>query len=847
MESARYARVKELFSAAHALDEDGRRAFLARECGDPEVRAEVEDLLAHAAHAAPDFLAGMAEPARSAPPRLEIPGFQRLELLAEGGSGIVYRAEQESPRRTVALKLLRLDTLIAGQVARFRREAEILASLSHPGIAQVYNAGVIDSAGGPLPWIALEYVHGVTLGAHVARRRPGTRALLELFVAVCEALEHAHRRGIVHRDLKPSNVMVDEAGRPRVLDFGVARSLAEGAAEVHTRTGMLIGTLAYMAPEQTLGLRAAIDARTDVYALGVMLFELLSGRLPFAIDGLSEYEIVQVVREVEPERLRRLRPELPPDLETIVGKALEKDPARRYADAGALARDLENLLAERPVLARRPTVSYQLRKFVRRNRLLTGSALAVFLALAGGLFLALSGLSREHEARAATSAVVDVFARRIFDFAPQLGIGEEQRAPLQDVLAQIERQLTVDGGNRELHFARARALYELLQLDQAGQDNRAAQARAELARAELERLVSDAPADLDAPALLSQVYAKLGETARDLGDPAGRDAWFARALALDEARVHEHPGELELVEDLGWSLCRAADHANAEHEPEEAFRLARRRLADAEQLVRAEPDNWKYLYNLSNAQSYVARGLAERGKLDEALAEALECVRHARRLLELQPSRRDFVTWCAFACRCAGDVCELSADAERARAYAHDALDMATAAAFGDPRRADHLHLVRICGTDVAYLELDAGQPDLARASVRRMRDAAELGARLGAPQFPRELLSAATDLVEAHVEQRAASAPQSELARRGFERVMALAVDRRVGATDWPLVRGVLLEFADREPPPRTSELVREFCERVAAGDDPERTQWFARALAVDPASLVAGPAAER
>jgi len=738
----RFLRLKEIFRCALAAPRGDRPVLLARTCGaDAALRLEVEDLLSHAGSAAPGILDG--GPTSLAPERvsLEIPGFRILELIAAGGTGVVYRAEQAVPRRDVALKVLRLDSLAAGQVARFRREAEILGSLQHPGIAQVHGAGVLEGGSVALPWIAMELVQGVPIDRYVGERALEPRAVLGLFLEVCEAVEHAHLRGVVHRDLKPAHVLVDAAGRARVVDFGIARGGPVDESAPPTRTGALLGTLAYMAPEQARGERE-VDARADVYALGVVLFELLTRRLPIAVEGRELFAVLREVCEAEPERLSRARPDLPRDLDAVLAMALEKDPARRYADAGELGADLARVIALRPVRARHRGALDRLAKGVRRNPALALALVSVCLALALGLTIALLALALERRQRARTSETLDFLAELATGRARKLGLVERERADLERAAELIQRHVELDPGSRPVRNALARTLYDLGSLDQARNDLPAMRARMERARELLEDLVWEDPRDVVSETQLSRVYAKLGEAARDGGDLAGRDQWFARAHAILERLVREHPDDREQLEDLGWSLARLADAAARGGDLAQAERLARRRLEEAELIANAEPDNWKYVYNLSDAHHMLARI-----DVEHARAHALSALALARRLRAIEPDRRDFVSWTVETCRRAAEVLEQAGEGDPARACAREALMAAEELARADPQRPAHLGILAAAARELARLGACAGAPEDGERALAALRRVAEVLRAAGHAEPAATLSEAASGL----------------------------------------------------------------------------------------------------
>ena len=416
MESERWERIAQIFEQACELQPGQRSSFVAQACsGDDELYREVDSLLRQDL-SRNDVLERVAEHVERAWPQPSSIGRYRiLRPIGEGGMGAVYEAEQDHPRRIVALKVLKYALAAPEMARRFAMESEALGRLQHPGVARIYDAGVATTAFGPQPYLAMELIRGVSLLESANRQSLHTRQRLELMIRVCEGVEHAHQRGIIHRDLKPANILVDETGQPKILDFGVAR-LRDGDADVtwQTRAGDLVGTLAYMSPEQFLSDPALLDARSDVYSLGVILFELLAEKRPYE-PGRQPADAARIVREQKPERLGAIRREFRGDLETIAAKALEKDKGRRYGSAAELAEDIRRHLAHEPILAKPPNAIYRTRKFIRRHSVLVSAAAVVFVVLLGGIFASMheAVLARDERDRALRAEKV---AQAVNDF-----------------------------------------------------------------------------------------------------------------------------------------------------------------------------------------------------------------------------------------------------------------------------------------------------------------------------------------------------------------------------------------------------------------------------------------------
>lgn len=392
MNADRPQAVKQLFQEASELLGEERERFLAERCGtNATLRLEVERLLDSDKGVHSRFLEGAAQTQSEITMPVRIGRFRLLRRIGEGGMGSVYEAEQDHPRRRVALKIIRFAMASESVLRRFEFEVQVLGQLQHPGIAQIYEAGTHDDGGGPVPFFAMEYIQGLPLMDFVKHHHLTVRQRLGLMSEICDAVHHAHQKGVIHRDLKPGNVLVEETGglgrHPKILDFGVARAVHSDVQllTMHTEVGQLIGTLSYMSPEQVAGRPDELDVRSDVYALGVILYEMLAGRLPYDLRDHSIAEAGSVIREQEPSRLSSFDSALRGDVETIVAKALAKERDRRYQSAMELGDDIRRFLQDEPIVARPASRAYQIRKFAKRNKAIVGGVAAVFVTLILGI------------------------------------------------------------------------------------------------------------------------------------------------------------------------------------------------------------------------------------------------------------------------------------------------------------------------------------------------------------------------------------------------------------------------------------------------------------------------------
>jgi tetratricopeptide (TPR) repeat protein len=674
-----HERLKEILAEAAGKDTpEARATYLDAACeGDADLRRQVERLLA-AHDRAGDFLAHSVVPPE-VPPVSERPGsvigrYKLLEEIGEGGFGRVFMAEQTAPvHRKVALKIIKAGMDTREVIARFEAERQALALMDHPNIAHVLDAGATDTG---RPYIVMELVRGIPLTAYCDQQRLSTGERLRLFMQVCAAVQHAHQKGIIHRDLKPSNILItlrDGAAVPKVIDFGVAKALGQQLTEktLFTAFQQMVGTPAYMSPEQAALSGVDVDTRSDIYSLGVLLYELLTGVTPFDPNTLRKAaldEICRVIKETEPpkpstrlmELARGQRSEVSSqkwkevhgDLDWIAMKCLEKDRARRYETASNLAQDIERHLHHEPVTAAAPGTSYRVGKFVRRHRFGIAVASALVALLVAGAVVstwqAVRATRAEKEARTMAAFLEDMLSslkpeeakgkdttllRQMLDRAAARVDTEPKEQPL--IEAGLRRTLGEaylalgDYSTAEPMFRRALEVRERM----LGKENRDTiisvhnlalllEAKGDYAGAEslyrrtLE--VQERTLGKEHPDTLVNIN-NLAVILQNKGDYPGAEPLFRRALEVSARTLgKEHPNTLVIVNNLARLLQDTGDYAGAKSLFRRALEVTERTLGKEHPDTLATVDNLARLLDVkgdhAGAEPLYRGGLSLRQK-----------------------------------------------------------------------------------------------------------------------------------------------------------------------------------------------------------------------------------------
>ncbi len=619
--------------------------------------AEMRDILGDLA------AVGAAPVAAAAGPKLPefIGDYRILKRIGHGGMGVVYEAEQADPRRKVALKVILGGQHVSElQVKFFQREVQTLARMSHPTIAAIHEAGRTDDGN---HFFAMELVHGVSLKDYAAGRRAedksgatadveslSLRDRLILFRRVCEGISYAHQRGVIHRDIKPSNILVvDEpssgnrarrspfsvfastaaanVGQPKILDFGLARMMEDDAAvpSIHTESGRLMGTLPYMSPEQAEGQPDRIDVRSDVYALGVVLYELMTGSLPYDVSSASLLASVKVICEQRPVGPQAVNREIPGEVATIVLKALEKEPERRYQSVAAFADDIDRFLSGQPILARPPSTIYQLRKLVARHRVPSALAALLLLSILGGgigMMVHANRIAEEARKSQRLSAVIST----LYESADPWKTGRTDITVLE-TLDLKSRELISELEDDPLVGAAVRNTIGNLYKGMS----RLSSAEAHLIFAlETRRR------------LLGDLHADTAESMNDLGELRYEQARLDEAEKLWRAALLVRRDQLgpasaeaaETLNNLGNLLRHKGEFDEAELSLDEAIRIRRRLYAEAQTDPHATAKHRKQARNDVAQSLNNLAGLLRSRKTPEALALAERHYREALRIRE---------------------------------------------------------------------------------------------------------------------------------------------------------------------------------------------------------------------
>ncbi len=601
MNPERWQKVKEIFTEAVELPKENRAKFLNEAFnGDDEMRLEVEKLLASDADAKTLFNNFSIIPPETV--KNVIGNYRIIKKIGEGGMGAVYLAERADLKQKVALKIIRHGADSDVILRRFRREQEILAALEHPNIARLLDVGVAEDN---VPFLAMEYVEGVDLTAFANGGNLSVAEKLNLFRKVCEAVSYAHSRLVVHRDLKPSNIIVNSKGEPKLLDFGISKLISESESPEGKGTVTSLGMLTpnYASPEQFRG--ETVLTSTDVYSLGVILYELLTGVLPYQITGKRPDEVARAVIETNPQKPseavggwqsaasgdesadKKLTEEnqgqtnenqaktnsrsrnqnlklLRGDLDNILLKALRKEPSRRYSSVEQFSEDLRRHLAGLPVAARPDTFSYRAEKFVKRNAVSVVSAALVFVILIGGI----GGISWQY-----------VRAER-----------ERKRAESRfNDVRELARNVVFKYHDAIKDLPGATGVREMLVKD---------------ATAYLDRLASDTNDDPTLEHELAQAYFKIGNVQGEafesnLGDSPGAVVSYRKSVSLLEKLIRTQPFNAVFYTDLQKSNFKLVALQSRRQEWNEAYAVSQRNLEIGLQMLEREPDNAEYQFGLA--------------------------------------------------------------------------------------------------------------------------------------------------------------------------------------------------------------------------------------------------------
>lgn len=651
--------VKRVFLAAMNVEADDRQQLVHEQCRQwPQLEAAVHTMIAHdsvtnrldgepsSILGLPGSLADVIEDTLDAVPLPAAVGpYRVISMLGEGAFGTVYLAEQQRPARRVAIKLLRPGLLSRSASRRFAQEPEIMARLQHPVIARVHAIGTTsDSA--CTPYFVLEFIDGLPLIEHAEAQALSLRERIEMFIEVCGGIQHAHSHGVMHRDIKPGNILVTSDGHPKILDFGVARLLSSDVSGITAATaaGHLIGTLEYMSPEQASGATSGVDIRSDVYSLGAVLYELVGGEPPHAMQGKLPHECIRMLHEDTPRPVGQLRPESRGDLELVVHTAMAKERERRYSTVSELAADLRRMLANEPIAARRPSLTYQVGKLAARHRPTVVAILAAGVLLAGAFaWLAVSRARERDNYRAARNAA-DVLLNEVMSrLGPLSGTDDTRKQIIHGLRGPIERFAARDPADNDLQFSLARL--RLAESDIALEHDAVEEAESLRRNAHriIDLLVAAQPGNVRWVREWSLAAAKVGDAVKLRGDLVEARWWYQRALHNDERCLTLSPSDVSIVDQWTWGFLRLANVEAATGDFEAAEAQLLRHRAACESLLSMAPDRPATIYAMVSGIAELALVRSELGKDGDSLQSQLDLVMLGERLLSLSPLDRGYV------------------------------------------------------------------------------------------------------------------------------------------------------------------------------------------------------------
>jgi serine/threonine protein kinase/tetratricopeptide (TPR) repeat protein len=691
-----------IFDAARLIaDPQRRKQFLQETCGqDTPLQSRIESLL-RIHDEQPGFLETTPIPrfatnalAGTEQPAMQIGPYKLIRQIGEGGFGAVFLAEQEKPLcRTVALKILKPGMDTRQIVSRFEAEREALALMDHPNIAKVLDAGAVDdgrltvdsekdefspstvhyppSTAGGQPYFVMELVKGDTITSYCKEHRLAVRERLALFVPLCHALQHAHQKGIIHRDIKPSNILVttyDGKPMPKVIDFGIAKALGGQLPEhtLMTGAGGLIGTLEYMSPEQAEFNARDIDTRADIYSLGVLLYELLTGTTPLTRQRIKQTpvsEVLRLIREEEPPRpstrlaetqagkrgreplfpAAPLPSEIRGELDWIVMKCLEKERRRRYETAGSLARDIDHYLHDEPVMACPPSACYRLGKFARRHKAALTTLVAVAFAMLAGLAVSVwyaveadkarkgaeaaeknEALQRQRaeaalqQAMEALRATTDDVVEKLL--GAKLVLGPNEKEFVDSTLKRWQTFAAQQGEGEPARKVRAEGLFRVAVLRHKLGQNEEARAGYHEAIAETAQLAADFPGVPQYRQDLGRSQNNLGILFRELGQPAEAEMAYRQALAIRDKLVADFPAAPQYWQDLARSHINQGLLLASRGKLKDAEAAYRQALGIQDKLVADFPAVPRYWQELARSHNNMGNLLSDLGKRADAEA-----------------------------------------------------------------------------------------------------------------------------------------------------------------------------------------------------------------------------------